>query len=105
MSTTAGKSATGTTTVEARSGVARQDQARFPAGTAVRFLSIDAGPSRRSHSTVSGWNHPFPSDGEQFSPGTAICIAGGNGRVMLETAQNQSSGQIGVLITWFSNLL
>lgn len=77
----------------------------FPAGTAIRFLSIDAGQSRRNCFNVSYRNHPFPSSGEQFSPRATICIARGNGRVMLKTVQNQSSGQIGVIITWFSDLV
>lgn len=77
----------------------------FPVGTAVRFLSANAGRSGRNCSAVSYWNHPFPSGGEQFSPGTTICITGGSGRVMLNTVQNQSSEQIGVLITWFPDLV
>jgi hypothetical protein len=77
----------------------------FPVGTAIRFLSIGAGRSGRNCSAVSHWNHPFPSGGEQFSPGTTICITGGSGRVMLNTVQNQSSEQIGVLITWFPDLV
>jgi hypothetical protein len=77
----------------------------FPAGTAVRFLAISADRSRRNHSAVSDWSYSFPPGGEQFSPRTMICIAGANGRVMLEAVQNQSSGQIGVSITWFWDLL
>ena len=77
----------------------------FPVGTAIRFLSANAGRSGRNCSAVSYWNHPFPSGGEQFSPGTTICITGGSGRVMLNTVQNQSSEQIGVLITWFPDLV
>jgi hypothetical protein len=76
----------------------------LPAGTATRFLSIDADQSCRNCSTVSYWNYPFPSGGEQFFPGTRIYIAGANGRVMLRTVQNQSSGQVLVIITWFLDL-
>jgi hypothetical protein len=75
----------------------------FPAGTAIRFLSIDAGQSRRNCFKVRYSNHPFPSSGEQFSPGTMICIAGG--RVMLKAVQHQSSGQIGVIIAWFPDVV
>jgi hypothetical protein len=77
----------------------------FPADTTIRFLSIGADQSCRNCSTASHWHYPFPSGGEQFSPGTMICIAGGNGRVILKTVQNQSSGQIGLIITWFSDLV
>ncbi len=77
----------------------------FPAGTPIRFLSASADQSCRTCSTVSHRNHPFPSGGEQLSPGTAICITGGNGRVMLKTVQSQPSGQIGVIITWFPPLM
>ena len=77
----------------------------FPAGTAIRFLSTGADQSYGTCSTVSHRNHPFPSGGEQLSPGTTICITGDNGRVMLKTVQNQSSGQIGVIVTWFPDLM
>src|SRR5215471_11748696 len=63
----------------------------FPAGTTVGFLSVGTSRSCRNPSTVSDWNHSFPSGGTQFSPGTTICIAGANGRIMLETIQNQPS--------------
>jgi hypothetical protein len=77
----------------------------FPAGTAIRFLSIDADRPRRDCFRASYLDHPFPSGGEQFSPGTMMCIAGGNGRVVLKTVQSQSSGPIGVIITWFPDLV
>ena len=77
----------------------------FPAGTAIRFLSTGADPSCRTCSTVSRRNHPFPPGGEQLSPGATICITGGNGRVMLETVQRQPSAQIGVIVTWFPDLM
>ena len=76
----------------------------LPAGTATRFLSIDADQSCRNCSTVSYWKYPFPSGGEQFSPGTTIYIAGANGRVILRTIQNHSSGQVIVIITWLPDL-
>jgi len=76
----------------------------FPADTAIRLLSLGAGQPGRDCFTVSYRTHPFPSGGEQFSPGTVICVTGGNGRVMLKTVQNQPSGQIGVIVTWFSDL-
>jgi hypothetical protein len=76
----------------------------FPAGTAIRFLSGGAGRSCRN-CPVSYWNHPFPSGGEQLSPGTMICIAGTNGRVVLNTVQDQSSGQIGVIVNWSADLV
>ena len=77
----------------------------FPAGTAIRFLSTGTDQSYGNCSTVSHQHHPFPSGGEQLSPGTTICITGDNGRVMLKTVQNQSGGQIGVIITWFPDLV
>ena len=77
----------------------------FPVGTAISSLSTGAGRSGRNCSAVSHRNHPFPSSGEHFSPGTTICITGGSGRVMLNTVQNQASEQIGVLITWFPDLV
>ena len=77
----------------------------FPAGTAIRFLSTGADQSCRTRSAVSRRNHPFPPGGEQFSPGTTMCITGGNGRAMLKTVQNQPSGQIGVIATWFPDLM
>jgi hypothetical protein len=77
----------------------------FPAGAAVRFLSIGAGRSCRNCATVSDWSESFPSGGEQFSPGTMICIAGDNGRVVLDTVQNQASGQIRVIVSWFPGLV
>ena len=46
-----------------------------------------------------------PPGGERFSPGTTICITGGNGRAMLKTVQRQPSGQIGVIATWFPDLM
>lgn len=73
----------------------------FPVGTAIGFLSIGAGRSYRTCSAISHWNYPFPSGGEQFSSGTRMCIAGPNGRFMLETVQSQPSGQIDVVITRF----
>jgi hypothetical protein len=75
--------------------------AGFPAGTAISFFSTGADRSSRNRSAASHWNHPFSSGGEQFFPGTVICVTGGNGQVMLKTVQNQPSGQIGVLVTWF----
>ena len=77
----------------------------FPVGTAISFLSTGADRSGRNCSAVSRRNHPFPSGGEHFSPGTTICITGGNGRVMLNTVQNQPSAQIGVIVTWFPDLM
>jgi hypothetical protein len=77
----------------------------FPAGTAIRFLARGAGQPCTNCSEVSSWNQPFPSGGEQFSPGTMICIAGGNGRVVLKTVQDQSSGRIGVFVDWSANLV
>jgi hypothetical protein len=77
----------------------------FPAGTPIRFHSTGADQSCVTCSTVSHRNHPFPTGGEQLSPGTAVCITGGNGRVMLKTVQNQPSGKIGVIITWFPDLM
>jgi hypothetical protein len=79
--------------------------AGFPAGTPIRFHSTGADQSCVTCSTLSHRNHPFPTGGEQLSPGTAVCITGGNGRVMLETVQNQPSGQIGVIITWIPDLM
>ena len=76
----------------------------LPAGTAIMFLSIDADKSCWNCSTVGQRNYPFPRSGEQFSPGTRICIAGANGRVILKTMQSQSSGQIDVIITTFPDL-
>jgi hypothetical protein len=76
----------------------------FPPGTAIRFLNSGAGQSCRNRA-VSHWNHHFPSGGEQFPPGTTICIAGTNGRVMLNTVQDQSSGQIGVIVNWSADLV
>jgi hypothetical protein len=76
----------------------------FPAGTATRFLRISAGQSCRNCSAVSYWSYPFPSGGEQVSPGMTICIARGTGRIMLRTIPDQSSGQIGVIIIWFPDL-
>ena len=76
----------------------------LPASTATMFLSIDANQSCRNCSTISQWSYPFPPGGEQFSPGTRICIAGANGRVVLRTMQSQSSGQIDVIITSFPDL-
>jgi hypothetical protein len=76
----------------------------LPAGKATRVLSIDADQSCGNCSEVSYWNYPFPSGGEQFSAGTTIYIAGANGRVILKTIQNQSSGQVIVIITWFPDL-
>jgi hypothetical protein len=76
----------------------------FPAGTAIRFLSSATGQPRRNCSAVSYWNLPFPSGGEQFSPATMICIAGGSGRVVLNTVQNPSNGQIGVFVNWSADL-
>jgi hypothetical protein len=73
----------------------------LPVGTATTFLSIGADQSCGNCSTVSHWNYPFLPSREQFSPGTTICIAGANGRVMLRTVPNQSSGQIDVIITSF----
>lgn len=75
----------------------------LPTGTATMFFSIDADQSCRNCSTVSQW-YPFPPGGEQFSPGTRICIAGPNGPVMLRTMQSQSSGQIDVIITSLPDL-
>jgi hypothetical protein len=77
----------------------------FPASTAIRFLSTGAGQSCSTCSTASHPNHPFPSGGEKLSHGTTICITGGNGQVMLKTVQNQPSGPIGVIITWFPDLM
>ena len=77
----------------------------FPAGTAIRFLSTGADQSCRTCSTASCRNHPFPPGGEQLSPGATICITRDNGRVMLETVQNQPSAQIGVIVTWFPDLM
>jgi hypothetical protein len=77
----------------------------FPVGTAIRFLSTGADQPCGNCSTVSHRNHPFPSGGEQLSTGTTICITGDNGQVMLKTVQNQPSGQIGVMITWFPDLM
>jgi hypothetical protein len=77
----------------------------FPAGTAIRFLSTSADPSGRTCSTVSRRNHPFPLGGEQLSPGATICITGDNGRVMMKTVQNQPSAQIGVIVTWYPDLM
>jgi hypothetical protein len=76
----------------------------LPAGAATMVLSIDSDQSCRNCSTVRQWNYPFPSSGEQFSPGTRIFIAGANDRVMLRTMQSQSSGQIDVIIISFSDL-
>jgi hypothetical protein len=77
----------------------------FPAGTAIRFLSTRADLSCRTCSTVSRRNHPFLPGGEQLSPGATICITGDNGRVMLETVQSQPNAQIGVIVTWFPDLM
>jgi hypothetical protein len=77
----------------------------FPVGTAIRFLSSGAGPPCRNRTAASYWNLPFPSGGEQFSPGTTICIAGSNGRVVLNTIQDQSSGQIAVIVNWSADLV
>ena len=77
----------------------------FPASTAIRFLSSGADQEYRTCPAVSRRNHPFPPGGEQLSPGATICITGGNGRVMLETAQSQPSTQIGVIVTWSPDLM
>ena len=77
----------------------------FPASTAIRFISSGADQECKTCSTASRRNHPFPSGGQQLSPGTTICITGGNGRAMLTTVQNQPSGQIGVTITWFPDVM
>jgi hypothetical protein len=77
----------------------------FPAGTAISYLSTGADQSCRTCSAVSGRNRPFPSGGQQLSPGATICITGDNGRVMLKTVQNQHSAQIGVIVTWFPDLM
>jgi hypothetical protein len=77
----------------------------FPAGTGIRFLSAGADQSCRTRSTASRGSHPFPPGGEQFSPGTTVCITGGDGRVMLRTIQNQPSGQIGVIVTSFPDMM
>jgi hypothetical protein len=76
----------------------------LPAGTAIMFLSIDADRSCWNCSVVGQRKYPFPRSGEQFSPGTRICIARANGRVILRTMQSQSSGQIDVIITSFPDL-
>lgn len=76
----------------------------LPAGTATRFLSSDADQSCGNCSEVNYWNHPFPSGGEQFSPGTTVYIAGPNGRVILRTIENQPSGQVVLLMNWFPEL-
>jgi hypothetical protein len=77
----------------------------FPADTTIRFLSTGADPSCRTCSTVSRRNHPFYSGDEQLPPGATICITGDNGQVMLKTVQNQPSAQIGVIVTWFPDLM
>jgi hypothetical protein len=77
----------------------------LPAGTAIRFLSTGADQSCRTCSTVSHRNQPFPPGGEELSPGTTICITGGNGQVMLKTVQNQPNAQIGVILTWIPGLM
>jgi hypothetical protein len=77
----------------------------FPAGTAIRFLSTGADQSCRTRSAASRRNHPFPPGGERFSPGTKMCITGGNGRTMLKTVQNQPTGEIRVIATWFPDLM
>jgi hypothetical protein len=77
----------------------------FPPGTAIRFLGTGAGQSCTNYSAVTYWNHTFPSGGKQFSPGTTICIAGSSGQVVLMTVQDQSTGQIGVLVNWSVDLV
>jgi hypothetical protein len=77
----------------------------FPPGTAIRFISTGAGQSCTNYSAVTYWNHTFPSGGKQFSPGTTICIAGSSGQVVLQTVQDQSTGQIGVLVNWSGDLV
>ena len=77
----------------------------FPPGSAIRFLSSSADQSCTTCSAVTYWNHPFPSAGQQFSPGTTICIAGSSGQVVLKTVQDQSTGQIGVLVNWSAELV
>jgi hypothetical protein len=76
----------------------------LPVGTATRFLSISADQSCGNCPEVSDWSYQSASGGEQFSPGTTVYIAGGNGRVILRTVQNQSSGQVVVIITWFPDV-
>lgn len=61
-------------------------------GFSALTLASHTGTASKS---ATGTTRSLPS-GEQFSPGTMICIAGGNGRVMLKTVQNQSNAQIGV---------
>jgi hypothetical protein len=77
----------------------------FPVGTAIRYLSPGADQSCWTRPTVGRRSHPFPSGGEQFSPRTTVCITGGDGRVMLKTIQNQFSGQIGVIVTSFPDMM
>jgi hypothetical protein len=77
----------------------------FPAGTAIRFLSPGADQSCWTRPTASRRSHPFPSGGEQFFPRTTICITGGDGQVMLKTVQNQPTGQIGVIVTSFPDVM